>query len=68
MWWGGLSFLSEDHFFHAKLGMGRGTNNLAELLALKAVLVYALDKGCDHLQVYGDSLLVVNWINARHQC
>ena len=39
---GGASLhLSENHFFHLKMGLGRGTNNYAELLSLKLLLLFA---------------------------
>ena len=42
--------------------MGIGTNNLAELYALKLLLILALDKHISKIQVFGDSLLVINWV------
>ena len=41
---GGLLFISNDHFFTFKVGLGYGTNNFAELLGLKLLLTLALDK------------------------
>ena len=32
---GGILFLKDDHYFTFKVGLGVGTNNLAELFALK---------------------------------
>ena len=40
-----------------------GSTNFAELLALKILLVFALEKGCSDLQVFGDLMLLINWIN-----
>jgi ribonuclease HI len=44
------------------LGIGNETNNYYELLALKLVLLLALEKGISHIQIYGDSLLVIQWM------
>ena len=41
---GGILFIKDDHFFTFKAGLGIGTNNLAELYALKLLLILALDK------------------------
>lgn len=36
--------LNEDHFFRLKWGLGEGTNNRAELLALYMLLIFAHEK------------------------
>ena len=41
---GGILFLKEYHFFTFKASLGIGTNNYAELYALKILLSLALDK------------------------
>ena len=38
---GGMLFLSDVHFFSFKAGLGMGTNNFAELCALKLLLYLA---------------------------
>ena len=55
-----ILFLKDDHFFTFKVGLGVGTNNLAELYALKLLLILALDKQISIIQVFSDSLLVIN--------
>ena len=62
---GEILFLKDDHFFTFKAGLGVGTNNLAELYALKLLLILALDKQLSNIQVFGDSLLVINWITGK---
>ena len=57
---GGILFIKDDHYFTFKAGLGIGTNNLAELCALKLLLTLALDKQITKIQVFGDSLLVIN--------
>ena len=62
---GGILFLSADHFITFKAGLGFGTNNMAKLYALKLLLIMALDKQINNIQVFGDSLLVINWIMGK---
>ena len=62
---GGILFLTVDHFITFKARLGVGTNNLAELYALKLLLILALNKQINHIQVFGDSLLVINWITGK---
>jgi ribonuclease HI len=50
-----------------KVGLGRGSNNFAELMVLKLSLILAAERGVSCLQVFGDSLLVRNWMNGRNQ-
>jgi ribonuclease HI len=42
--------------------MGRTTNS-AELFALHFLMKLAVNKGILHLQVFGDSLMVIKWMN-----
>ena len=41
---GGILFLKDDHYFTFKAGLGEGSNNFAELYALKLLITLALDK------------------------
>jgi ribonuclease HI len=43
-----------------KAGLGRGTNNFDELMALKLVLILAAEKGVQKLQIFRDSMIVTN--------
>ena len=43
--------------------MERGTNNFVEHMELKLLLMLVIEKGVQNLQTFGDSLVVVNWIN-----
>jgi ribonuclease HI len=60
-------FFSDAHYITFKANSGRGTNNMAEFLALKTLLKLALDLGVNNLQVYGDSSFVVNWMQGNQQ-
>ncbi len=57
-----LHFLSDTHFFEITLGLGEGNNNFAELMSLKLLLIFTMEKGCRSLNIFGDSLNVINYI------
>ena len=65
---GTVLFLTESHYFVMSMGLGEGTNNYAELMSLKLLLIFALEKGCNELNFLGDSLNVINWINQTQEC
>ena len=65
---GAVLFLSESHYFVMSIGLGEGTNNFAELMSLKLLLIFALEKGCNELNFLGDSMNVINWINQAQDC
>ena len=65
---GAVLFLTDSHFFILSLGLGGGTNNFAELMSLKMLLMFALENGCTALNFLGDSLNVINWINQTQEC
>jgi len=50
------------------MGLGKGTNNFAELLADKNLITFTLSKNCLHLQLFGDSQIICNWIDKKAQC
>ena len=60
---GALLFLSDSHWFEISAGLGEGTNNYVELLSLKILLLFTMEKGCRKINLFGDSLNVINWIN-----
>jgi ribonuclease HI len=61
-------FLSKSHFFRIRYVPGLGTNNKAELAALWAMLLRADMLHLRKLQVFGDSQVVVDWINSVSAC
>ena len=65
---GALLFLSDSHWFEISIGLGEGTNNYAELLSLKILLLFSVEKGCSKINFYGDSLNVINWIKGIQHC
>ena len=50
------------------MGLGSGTNNYAKLMALKLLLCLAIERNCKNLQIFGDSVIVINWINKPQRC
>ena len=64
---GGLLFISDEHYFTFKAGLGYGANNYAELLGLKLLLTLALDKHINKLWIFGDSQLVINWATGKYR-
>ena len=46
---GGMLFISDVHFFSFKAGLGLGTNNFAELCALKLLLYLARRNSLDKI-------------------
>jgi len=65
---GALLFLSEDHFFKIAIGLGEGTNNYAEILSLKMLLVFAIEHGVKNISIYGDSMNIINWTKGTQRC
>ena len=62
---GGILFLKDDHYITFKASLGVGTNNFAELYSLKLLIRLALKKQIKHIQIFGDSMLVINWISGK---
>jgi ribonuclease HI len=62
MWRGGILYLKENHFYKIKMGLGPGSNNYVELMSLKLLLTFVGEKGITTIQIFGDSLNVINWV------
>jgi ribonuclease HI len=62
----GVIHLDDHHVISFKVGLGRGTNNKAELMALKLLLILSAEKGAQKLQIFDNSLVVVNWMNGTN--
>ena len=61
-------FLNQNHHFHIQMGLSVGTNNYAELMALKLLLHFSLEQRCIKLHIFGDSLIIINWVNKIQHC
>eukprot|EP00253_Pinus_taeda_P008941 PITA_08941 len=60
--------LDEGHFLLASVGIGTGSNNFAELTALKLLLCWLIHRHIFTIQIFGDSLNVINWVNGNSRC
>ena len=54
-------YLNDSHYLELSLGVGHGTNTKAELLSLWALLHLSHMMGIPLAQVFGDSLVIINW-------
>lgn len=45
------------------MGLGVGTNNFSELISLNNLLHFALAHSFNHLQIFSDSKIIINWFN-----
>ena len=61
-------FINPEHSLKASVGLGSGTNNFAELSALRLLLCWLHHKNINTIQIFGDSLNVINWINGKASC
>jgi uncharacterized membrane protein YesL len=60
---GGVLHISEDACITFFVGLGPTTKKLSELMARKLTSRLEKYRGITYLNVYRDSLLVINWIN-----
>ena len=58
-----MIFINDSHFFSFSMGCGRSTNTRAELLALWAILRVGILMGIPMKLIYGDSMVVISWLN-----
>eukprot|EP00253_Pinus_taeda_P030057 PITA_30057 len=60
--------LNAKHSLKASVGLGPGSNNFAELSALRLLLWWLIQRNTFRIQVFGDSLNVINWVNGKSTC
>jgi len=65
---GALLTLLDTHFFTLKIDLGKGTNNLAKLMAIIFLITFSIEKGVTSIQIFGDSQLIINWLNKIQKC
>ena len=58
--------LSENHWFRFQVGLGHGSNNFIDLSDLRLLLCLAMEKGLDGIHIFGDTQIIVNWINGKN--
>jgi len=50
------------------LRLGEGSNNFAEIMSLKFILIFASELDCQALSMFGDSMNVINWEKGTQRC
>jgi len=60
---GFLIYINDMHFFSFSMGCGRSSNTRAELLACWAILKVSLLMGIPIQLIYGDSMVIISWLN-----
>lgn len=60
--------LNPDHSIKASVGLGPGTNNYAELSALRLLICWLLQRNIPSIQIFRDSLNVIKWVNGNAIC
>ena len=64
---GGVLYFLDKHKLQANFAPGHCTNNKAELVALHLILNLAINNNITPLQVYGNSKMVIDWVNRNNQ-
>jgi len=64
---GGVILLSKSYNSQWKINVGKGTNTKGKLVGLWALLYLSRYMGISHLQVFGDSSVVISWFNAQQR-
>jgi len=65
---GFILHINEHHRYLAKMGFRNGSNNYAEISAIHNLLHFALLHQHTKINIFGDSMVVVNWINNVTTC
>eukprot|EP00253_Pinus_taeda_P030540 PITA_30540 len=60
--------LNHDHSIRASVGLGQGSNNYAELSALRLLMCWSIQRNILSIQIFGDSMNVVKWVNGNAMC
>eukprot|EP00253_Pinus_taeda_P031126 PITA_31126 len=60
--------LNHDLSLRASVGLGQGSNNYAELSALRLLMCWSLQRSISSIQIFGDSMNVVKWVNGNALC
>jgi ribonuclease HI len=50
------------------MGLGKGTNNYVELMALLLLLKFSIEQGLHSIQLFGDSMNVINGLQKIQSC
>ena len=60
---GYVIYINDYHFYSFSMGYGRSSNTRAELLACWATLKVSYLMGIPIQLIYGDSLIIISWLN-----
>eukprot|EP00253_Pinus_taeda_P015079 PITA_15079 len=60
--------INPTHSLKAAVGLGPSSNNFVELSALKLLLCWLISKNIFSVQIFGDSLNVINWVIGKYRC
>jgi len=52
----------------SRAGLGEGTNNYAEVMALKLIILLAAEMEIKNINIMGDSLVTIKWANKQSDC
>ena len=63
----GVLYLTENHKIQIKYSSRHFSNNKVELATMHSVLELALNRNITSLHIYGDSKMVVDWVNNKIQ-
>lgn len=58
---GAVIYFNDHNSLHIQAGFGNGSNNYAELMALRMLLTKAWEWGSQSLQVFWDSKIILEW-------
>ena len=61
----GVLYLFENHWYKLVVGTRLATANKAKLMDLRLVLKLSISKWVQHIQFFGDSLMVINWFKKK---
>ena len=59
-------YIDRGHYYLIQLGYGSSTNSRVELLSIYGLLYVASVMGLLELQVYGDSIMFIDWVNGKN--
>lgn len=59
---------TKNHHYKIEMGLGVGTNNYVELISLRHLLHFSLTHACNHIHIFGDSQIIINWFNNIFAC
>ena len=56
-------YIRKTHYYHLKIGCNSSTNTRAKLIFVWGLFCIASAMGLPKLMVFGDSKIIIDWIN-----